>query len=451
MDTLTVEQVLALAPDAASVKAGQGLANPAKWLSLGQSGRSVWGECQGSGKNPYRTQADLTGPAFHCSCPSRKFPCKHGLGLLLLLAGSAARVGETSPPPWVSEWIAKRDANTEKKAAKLESAPAPVDPETAARRDAEREKRAAKREDRVRAGLEELQTWLGDLTRQGLAHMKQQPARFYDGMAARMIDAQAPGIARRLRQWPGVLASGDDWAGRALAEMGSLQWLIHGFSRGDFLPVPMKGSVRSAIGWTVGEADLADADAMRDRWQVVGQLVEEEDRLRTQRTWLMGETSRRPALCLSFAATNQPLDISLVPGTVVDADIVFYPSAAPLRALVRERHGRAESFQSAAAWADFSEALDHTAVLLAGDPWLERTPWFVRECLPLRVEDAWYLRDNHGAVVPLARGFPNGWSLFAISGGAPLVVFGEWDGKTLLPLSVFADDRFLSLGGGKVA
>src|SRR5260221_12147944 len=140
METLTTEQVLALAPDAASAKAGQGLANPGKWVSLGRGGRSVWGECQGSGQTPYRTQADLSGPAFHCSCPSRKFPCKHGLGLPLIFAGHPAKVVKTAPPPWVEEYITKRDASAEKKAAKAESANVPEDPETAARREADRAK-----------------------------------------------------------------------------------------------------------------------------------------------------------------------------------------------------------------------------------------------------------------------------------------------------------------------
>src|SRR4030095_16936446 len=114
MDYLTSDQVLALATDSSSVKAGQGLSSPGKWVSLGRSGRSVWGECQGSGKLPYRTQADLSGPAFNCSCPSRKFPCKHGLGLLLLLAANPARVAESEPPAWVGEWLSKRDASAEK-------------------------------------------------------------------------------------------------------------------------------------------------------------------------------------------------------------------------------------------------------------------------------------------------------------------------------------------------
>src|SRR6266702_6950828 len=121
MQILTTEQVLALAADAASVKAAQGLANPGKWVSLGCGGRSVWGECQGSGKEPYRTQADLSGPAFHCSCSSRKFPCKHGLGLMLIFASKPQAVQEAAPPPWVTEWLAKREAGAERKAAKAQA------------------------------------------------------------------------------------------------------------------------------------------------------------------------------------------------------------------------------------------------------------------------------------------------------------------------------------------
>lgn len=447
MDTLTTEQVLALAPDAASIKAGQGLSNPAKWVSLGRGGRSVWGECQGSGKQPYRTQADLAGPAFHCSCPSRKFPCKHGLGLLLLLAGNPARVQEAEPPAWVTEWIAKREAGAAKKAAKAEAEAAPVDAETAARREAEREKRSARREDRVLAGLEELQTWLGDVIRQGLVHARQQPAQFWDAMAARMIDAQAPGIARRLKMWPGVFASGDEWADRALGRAGELQWLINGFAQNDELPEGLLASVRTAIGFATAEQDLAGAETISDRWQIVGQRIEEEDRLRVQRTWLIGERTRRPALCLSFAAMNQPLDVSLVPGMTVDADVAFYPSASPLRALIRERRGGPVEMGEPAACANYSEALEVTAILLAGDPWLERTPWYVRGCVPLRTDDGWLLRDADGSTVSLPRTFAAGWALTAASGGAPVTAFCEWDGNTALPLSVIAEGRFIPLGG----
>ncbi|HYG38932.1 MAG TPA: SWIM zinc finger family protein, partial [Cytophagales bacterium] len=80
------EQVLALSPDDSSTKAGKDLAKPDKWLTLAFDDKALWGEIKGSGSNPYRTQIDKRNTAFKCSCPSRKFPCKHGLGLFLIFA-----------------------------------------------------------------------------------------------------------------------------------------------------------------------------------------------------------------------------------------------------------------------------------------------------------------------------------------------------------------------------
>ena len=95
-----VDQVLALAPDPASAKSAQGQARTTKWPETGCSERAVWGLCQGSGKQPYQTTIDLSGPAFKCSCPSRKFPCKHALGLLLLWSTGEVRPGDE--PEWAT-------------------------------------------------------------------------------------------------------------------------------------------------------------------------------------------------------------------------------------------------------------------------------------------------------------------------------------------------------------
>ena len=86
----TPEQVIALAPNAASAKAGQSLATARKWSARGCDERAVWGECLGSGREPYRTQIDLAEPAFRCSCPSHKFPCKQRARPLPPLRGRGA-------------------------------------------------------------------------------------------------------------------------------------------------------------------------------------------------------------------------------------------------------------------------------------------------------------------------------------------------------------------------
>ncbi len=87
---LTTEQILALAPDTASAKAARPLAAARAWLQVARNGATLWGECQGSAKDPYRTQIDLSEPAFRCSCPSRKFPCKHGSGYCCCMSSSLA-------------------------------------------------------------------------------------------------------------------------------------------------------------------------------------------------------------------------------------------------------------------------------------------------------------------------------------------------------------------------
>ena len=77
---LSVEQIRSTAPDAASFTAGQKIAKQT-WNVVGASERALWGEIKGSGKTPYVVMVDLRAFAYRCSCPSRKLPCTHVLGL----------------------------------------------------------------------------------------------------------------------------------------------------------------------------------------------------------------------------------------------------------------------------------------------------------------------------------------------------------------------------------
>ena len=63
-------------------------------------------------------------------------------------------------------------------------------------------------------------------------------------------------------------------------------------------------------------------------------------------------------------------------------------------------------------------------------------------------EDAgrWCLRDSARGVIPLAKRLATPWPLVAASGGAPVTVFGEWNGYALLPLGVLAEGRLIDLG-----
>ena len=115
MPRWTEAQVVKLAPDDSSVSAARRLTNPAVWSDTGSTEILVWGKCQGSGKTPYQVSVDLAGPTFRCSCPSRKFPCKHALALLLLwVRGNGAVADAEQAAEFAREWAegaaARREA-----------------------------------------------------------------------------------------------------------------------------------------------------------------------------------------------------------------------------------------------------------------------------------------------------------------------------------------------------
>jgi len=407
-------RVLALAPDASSLRAAQPLASGRSWPLTGADDDSaLWGECLGNAAAPYRTVVDVSGPAYRCSCPSRKFPCRHALALLLLWSDGAVEP-HADPPAWAASWIAARAARN----GGTQGPKPPADPAAALRR-------ARQREARVSSGLTELDRWLRDQVRQGLAASQRSGYRHWDDIAARMVDAQAPGLAERLRALAAVPYSGSGWDGRLLEEYALLRLLATAGRDQAALPPPLRDTVRSRVGFTVRQADvLANATPVRDHWHVLARRDLDQDRIRTRRVWLRGQRTGRPALVL---------DDSLTVGTKTEADLAFYPAAVPLRALVATRYDTIGDGPPSGA--TVAALLAGYAAALGEDPWLDTWP-AVLEATPARAPVPG-LHDAAGDAVPLHPGAGDCWPLFALSGGHPLTVAGEWTPRGLWPLTAW--------------
>jgi hypothetical protein len=257
-------------------------------------------------------------------------------------------------------------------------------------------------------------------------------------MAARLIDAQAPGAARLVRNLAGYLGDPE----RLLAELGLLRLLTAGFPRLDSLPAELAGTLRLRVGLPVSAEEVRASPPVRDRWQVLGVRDELEDNLMVRRVWLRGATTGRPALVLSFAGPGQVFVTDLVLGTELDADLCFYPEH--LRVLIAQRHAPAAPITAVGAARPVAAAMREYAEALAADPWLERWPMVLGGVVPARVGDQWCLTDG-GDGVPLdpAAGAP--WRLVAAAGGRPVTVAGEWTAAGLRPLSVWLGDRLVAL------
>ncbi|MBD9735953.1 SWIM zinc finger family protein [Streptomyces sp. H28] len=397
----TADQVSALAPDQASRVAGSELAVPGAWSDTGWSDDGVlWGLCVGGGgPEPHRTVVDVadawppdgsapgsSGPAYGCSCPGRTAPCVHALGLLLLRSTDGGPV---------------------------------------------------RRAERVTAGATELEQRLADLLRGGLAAAEQAGYSLWEETAARMVDAQAPGLASRVRELGTIPGTGPDWPVRLLQECALLHLLVRGWLRRERLPGELAATVRSRVGLPTS----AEGPPVRDRWLVLAQYDTADARLTTRRIWLYGTESGRTALHLSYGAAGRVPETALPVGLAVDAELAAYPGAGQVRAALRERFGapapttvRPPGTTTAGAVRRYGEALRE-------DPWLDSVPVTLDRVVPGPDGGSWQLADaDAGAALPLTPTARSGlWRLVALSGGAPVRVFGECGHRGFTPLAAWPE------------
>ena len=431
---LTPEQVRTLAPDASAARSGEALGSPRRWTAAGRDDVAAWGLCQGSGSIPYQVAVDIAGPAYTCSCPSRKIPCKHALGLLFLVADDGAPTA--NPPDWVQAWLDSRASRAVAAATRAERT-AEADPEA-------RAKRIATRERKVAAGIDELDRWLRDLMRRGLDSTRSEGYRFWDAMGARLVDAQAGGLGRSVRGLGSAANSGDAWPHLLLEGAGRLHLLSEAYRRSDQLPDDLRADIRSLVGWNVKEDELDSLNAVEDRWLVVGQRIDDRGDIVTARTFLLGETSGRMGLQLAFGVGAAPPTLLAVPGQAFRATATFYPSSTPLRVAVRvpiELDGEVTAVPGATS---LPAVVEEHGARLARNPFTGAWPVVIGGVVPALHGDQLLIRDTEGRALPIVT--PEvAPRLLAISGGHPLTLVAEWDGAWLRPLAAFADGRLASV------
>jgi hypothetical protein len=90
-------------------------------LCVSHDGTLLFGECKGSGKNPYNCSVDFINegsPVARCSCPSRQIPCKHAVGLLYARLNGNKFTMEDIPDDIKSkrDKLDKKEENKSKKA-----------------------------------------------------------------------------------------------------------------------------------------------------------------------------------------------------------------------------------------------------------------------------------------------------------------------------------------------
>jgi hypothetical protein len=478
----SLEQVLALAP--ARVVAARPLAVAASWTDTGSDDRALWGRHVAARAEPYDVMVDHTPSvgalAARCSCPSRVSPCKHAIALLLLWAHGD--VAPSARPTTVEHWVGARDARVARVVARVDgvarvgaqragdaSSPSLDSEGATVSRDAvdealpPRPSVSDERLRRIEAGLLELERWIDDRVRVGLGDPSIARYATWDDLASRLVDAQAGGLANRVRRLAGQVGAGADWHAHVLAELGVLSLLARAGRHLRELDEPWREGVAAALGLTVRQAEVRAQVPETWTWAVLGCSDVVEDRIVVRRTWLHAlhddqshDRRRDPhdgahqgwAMLLSFAAHGAALESPLDVGTVVTADLHRYPGTVALRALLGPVHhqhpDRTPSSSAVAAAPTIAEARRRVGSMLALEPWLERVPVCLTAA-PTLVGGSWVLGDHTG-VLPLV-GACDIATLLAASGGRSVTITAEWTPLGLLPLSLHLADRLVVVDG----
>lgn len=308
-----------------------------------------------------------------------------------------------------------------------------ADPEAARRR---AERRAA----RITSGARELEQRLTDLLRGGLAAAGQSGYGLWEETAARMVDAQAPGLAGRVRELGAIPGSGPGWPVRLLEECALTHLLDRAWLTADRLPAPFATTVRTRVGLP---SPVAGAP-VRDHWLVLAQYDTGDARLTTRRVWLYGTAGGRTALVLSYGAAGRAPRLSLPVGAVLDGELTPHTGSGQLRAEPGERFTPVAGPAAPPPGGPVGTALDAYGSALREDPWLDAWPVTLRGVVPARAEYGWQLADADGRealpLTPDAQSRPGLWRLVALSGGAPVTVFGECGHRGFTPLAAWSPE-----------
>lgn len=469
--SLTRERIQTLAPDQASLAAALKLVKPASWPVLAATADAgvLWGECQGSGSSPYRVVVSPADTGYKCTCPSRKFPCKHVLAVLWLRVDKPERFETAAAPQWVADWSARRRPAARPRPAPgaaadgagpppsvdaalaAEAAAAPADPKAAARAEAQRRRLREEREAAVLAGLDDLDRWVLDQLSQGLAGFSGRCAAAVRTLSTRLVDAKAGGLAARLDSLAAELfrVPEAERADLAVERLAAVTLIASAYRRQDRLPPPLREDVRRAAGWPRRREELlADATAPRvtATWIVAANRSEvQPDKLLRLETWLVraghdrghdrdpgpaGGGAPGVAVLMDFvpAAGGSRPGFAFEAGEHLCGEVVFYPSAAPLRGLFA-----APRPAPAAPWPRSSRgiapALADYERRLGALPWLEHWP-LMMDGVALRPAGTGSLAiaDGDGRAIAVTRGQTQ--ALVPMLGLEEISLVCLWDGRT---------------------
>jgi len=434
------EKILALAPDVITGERGKEMAIARKWATLETNEKIFWGSCKASrGDLHYQTVVDPNQTSFACSCPSHKFPCKHIVGLFLIYHQDVHSFWPNEViPDWVAKWRSGARIPTKSLTPKV------ISEETIQKRAKDKGKRRSERMLLMAQGMADLEVWLSDIIREGMATTEKQSYAFWQDISARMVDTKLGGLGPKIRSLQLLPTTYADWPEQMLEELANLYLIVSGFKNLEVLPINLQDQLLRMAGVKAKKSEVLEQEGILDEWGVIGEFEGVNiDNAGFRRTWLRGKTTRKIGLILEYNYQNQGYQTHWKVGHVYEGELVYYPSVYPLRALIKEPQATGARINNLKGYLTAELFRIAYAEALGLHPWLSEFPCCLEKVVPVKEQEGLILVDQEKKIIPVHVKEVNVWKVLAVSGGHPITVFGEWTGDVFVLLSMVGDGRFV--------
>jgi hypothetical protein len=295
--------------------------------------------------------------------------------------------------------------------------------------------------------LEDLERWMSDTLRRGLAEARDQPPEFWEARAARMTDAKLPGVASMLRRIALLPTARADWPEITFSLLCRLQLLSDALRRLPELPPDLQHDVLTLLGQRQLKKELAQTrPALEDEWTVLGTRRREEDVFVTDATWLHGRRTGRLGLLLEFTPRARVPETPAPAGCVLRGEVVYYLGAVRQRVFFKQDPERVDvAVSMPKTRANFQGCAETFSRQLSKNPWLESSGMAIDGARLMMDSTDCHLVDQCGRRAPLDPEFEGLWKFLAVSAESFIPLFGEWTGFHFTPISLFTDDGIINL------
>ncbi len=376
---------------------------------------------------------DLQDLAYKCTCPVKRQPCKHSLSLLLQYADPLINIPTQSPPEEVKIWIEKRD----KKAL-------PKSKEALEKTAANKVQNKSDRLHLMRSGIEELRLRILDLVHNGITQLYDNPI-LIDEFAARMVDAKLGGIGKQIRLLK-VSMQHDDWTSNWLHAISQWQIAIKMSDKFDSLSDGLQADLLQFLGYHHKKDDLNMLPIESDIWIVLGALVTDEgERIKSRKTYLKSSKGNSITMLMEFVFGNNPFEIILNVGNIIEAEVIYFPSSFPFRITIR-------SFKILDKKSAFVTGFSNLELLCTDfidkslkSPLLHSFGYILNDVYIRNENEKFVIIDSQDRKLEISLAAKDAWVGVSISAIQAISIFGIWNGQQFEIISYLTESKILQL------